>query len=918
MKKFLVTVIIILIFPHHLACQAYEEEVRRLFNDFNASYNSGDFLKAENSMLKCLDLSLRDFQECSTYSNLGSVYILMGRFDDALECFNQAEKTDLRSEVGRFQIAGVYINKGIIYRNRGSYILAREYIEKGIRIYNELGENDPSYNKYLGSAYYNLGVCYYNMEENNAALDCFNKSAEIRKKFGLSYDLELLITARTYARMRQNVQAESFFKQGIEKMKREWGNSYFRLAESYFGYGQFLQSTGRKEEALQVYRKALDICRRTYGEKNNVTSIAYKNIGEFYFNENRNDSALFYYQRSLISVVRNFNNTNVLSNPSVDSSILDIRLLDNLKGKAMVLEKMADKEANTERKLDYLSISLQTTELALDLIEIIKNNFPSEESRIYIAENEKETFISGIRIASAIHNVTGDEKMLESIYSIAQRAKASLLRNQITGNNLLYSSATPDSLRDRQKQLSLGIASYNKLLQDENGKAFPDSSRINFWKDELFRMNREREEANSVISGLIPQYNDLLKRTEPIPFREIIKRLDRDEIIIDYILSTRSSGGERKLYVFLISKKGLIFRETSLDSLFRSYALLLKNTSDPSLNNHKNGSRYLEYSSALHYMYKNLVKPVEQSIREKHLIIIPDEEIAWLPFEAFIKELKPAGSTDFEGSDFLINDYVFSYAYSASLLPERNSSLKNSPYLMSFSPSYSGNGSAFDQLEGAMTEINEISNIFNGRKYLKAEATKNNFINATQNPAIFHLAMHSVSDSVNSLYSYLLFNQDKGDENARLYNYEISLSRLVSPMIVLSSCNSGAGTLYSGEGLMSLARSFILAGASSVVRTAWEVNDDAGSEIITKFYRHLAGGKNKDEALKLAKTEFMKSSPPAFSDPYYWAAYEVLGDNGPVRRNNITFVTIVTISILAFIITYFYLRRRKILSDRSL
>ncbi len=74
-------------------------------------------------------------------------------------------------------------------------------------------------------------------------------------------------------------------------------------------------------------------------------------------------------------------------------------------------------------------------------------------------------------------------------------------------------------------------------------------------------------------------------------------------------------------------------------------------------------------------------------------------------------------------------------------------------------------------------------------------------------------------------------------DDGKLYNYEISLSRLRSPMVVLSACNSGTGTLYHGEGLMSLARGFILAGASSVIRTAWEVNDEVSADIISRFYQ---------------------------------------------------------------------------------
>jgi CHAT domain-containing protein len=81
---------------------------------------------------------------------------------------------------------------------------------------------------------------------------------------------------------------------------------------------------------------------------------------------------------------------------------------------------------------------------------------------------------------------------------------------------------------------------------------------------------------------------------------------------------------------------------------------------------------------------------------------------------------------------------------------------------------------------------------------------------------------------------------------------------------------------------MSLARGFILAGASSVVKTAWAVNDEASSEIISVFYDHLADGKAKNEALRLAKLDYLKKAGPAYANPVYWAAYEIMGDNAPV------------------------------------
>jgi CHAT domain-containing protein len=154
--------------------------------------------------------------------------------------------------------------------------------------------------------------------------------------------------------------------------------------------------------------------------------------------------------------------------------------------------------------------------------------------------------------------------------------------------------------------------------------------------------------------------------------------------------------------------------------------------------------------------------------------------------------------------------------------------------------------------------------------------------------------------------------------DGKLYNYEISLVRIKSPMVVLSACNSGTGTLYYGEGLMSLARGFTLAGASSVIKTTWEINDEASASIMIRFYFYLSKGKEKNEAMHLAKSDYLKGSSPEFKNPYYWAAYEVLGDNAPVALNlkgSTLFISLAVFLSVGFVLVYF--NRRRIFSERS-
>lgn len=202
--------------------------------------------------------------------------------------------------------------------------------------------------------------------------------------------------------------------------------------------------------------------------------------------------------------------------------------------------------------------------------------------------------------------------------------------------------------------------------------------------------------------------------------------------------------------------------------------------------------------------------------------------------------------------------------------------------------------------------------------YSASGATKDQFMKVLGSGAVLHLAMHSVADTSDQRFSYLLFST-AADTNAagRLYNYEISLTRVNSPLVVLSACNSGAGPLSSVEGALSIARSFELAGAGAVIRTSWEINDETSAGIISSFYRRLSSGKRKDEALRLAKLDYISSNPPSLVYPAYWAAYEIMGDTRPLASDKKDLLWQALVIIVSVSLIIFYLRRRRTFSARS-
>lgn len=919
MKKIFFLFFIILSLAFSGVQKVSRTDIIRMFDDFYDSYYAGNFVGAEKSLLLLLNhaSSLNTDQLSGVYINLGSTYLLLGRYNDALECYVKSEELVLTDKKILNKLATIYTNKAIIFSYQQSYSSAIEYYEKGIRVY--LNQKNSEEN--LSTAYMNLGIVYFETKDYYLAEEYLLKSRNLKQKYHLGkISLVDFNLARTFMNSGDPVKADEFFNNSISEFINEFGPDYFRLAEVYFDYAVFLDSVKRNSESLKVLERALEICLKNYGEKQIYVSQSYKLIGDHYSVLNDFTTALKYYQKALIAVIPGYNNSDIFSNPQVDSSLFEIRLLDNLKGKSQALAKLSKTQDDSALKIRTMEKSLETIELALDLIESIRNSYMSEDSRIYLAGNEKETYVFATSVAADLYSLTKRDSLVYKVYEIAQRAKSAILRNEIAGNDLLYSAAIPDSLRDKLNKLSANIAAYNKLVREESRALDPVGTKTAMMKDALFEMNREKERVTAQINNAFPQYAELIRKTVPVSPGEIQKNLNGDETIIDYLISNKYTDGKRKLYTYLISSNSLVFHESDLDSSFFRNAKILRSTTQISANGEKS---FRDYTSALNYMYINLISPFEDLLSGDKLIIIPDEEIGWLPFDAFIKETPIAGQSDFEGLSFLINDYTFSYGYSSSLIFNTGRLSKGRKGVIAFSPSYENSSGLEDNpvnLRGAMNEIESLNKWFKSSVFIADRATKDNFIMALSDSAIFHLAMHSISDTANSRYSYILFGNDgKGEESRRLYNYEISLSRLNSPMVVLSACNSGTGTLYSGEGLMSLARGFILAGASSVIKTAWEINDEASSEIIKDFYKYLSKGKQKNEALRLAKLDYLESVTPSRKNPYYWAAYEVLGDNAPVSNNNKSIVILLTVVLVLPGAGYliFYFRRRRSFAERS-
>ena len=130
-------------------------------------------------------------------------------------------------------------------------------------------------------------------------------------------------------------------------------------------------------------------------------------------------------------------------------------------------------------------------------------------------------------------------------------------------------------------------------------------------------------------------------------------------------------------------------------------------------------------------------------------------------------------------------------------------------------------------------------------------------------------------------------NQPGANPNDDGYLTALEVAQLAwegTDLVVISACESGLGDLQVGEGVYGLKRAIAVAGARSSLLSLWKVDDVATKVFMESFYGRLKQGQGRAEALANTQKEFRESPDRSeYRRPYYWAAFQLSGDWGPVK-----------------------------------
>ena len=345
---------------------------------------------------------------------------------------------------------------------------------------------------------------------------------------------------------------------------------------------------------------------------------------------------------------------------------------------------------------------------------------------------------------------------------------------------------------------------------------------------------------------------------------EVQASLAPNEVMLEYFVAPT------QLVVFIVRRNGIWSVSTPIsgEDLFDRVRLARDLVSRP--------AQHADDVPVMTGLYRDLVRPVMQTEAfrgVRRIVIVRHSMLSYLPFAALVN---PANGRR------LIEQFPLLYAPSGAVLSALRSArprptLTRREPIVAFAP-------LPDQLPASRREVTSIADALPGaRSVIGPNATERAVRQSLEEAGVIHVATHGVMNVRNPLFSRIELaapGRPTPSDNGRLETHELLGLRITSRLVFLSGCETSVGDAWAttfdlGEDYTTLARAFLFAGARNVIGSLWRINDDGASELASRFYGWLRT-LPAPEALARAQIEMLTAG--VRRDPYFWAAFEVLGD----------------------------------------
>jgi len=588
-----------------------------------------------------------------------------------------------------------------------------------------------------------------------------------------------------------------------------------------------------------------------------------------------------------------------------------------------------DLEWEIERRIGHIDRALTRNEEALAHYE---NSIHTIESLRGVALNTETGRASFSARSRAVYAETADllyDTHRESeAFEMAERGRARAFLDMLAQSRSgLPDELTPDQRRQEDSKLARITAVQKQLWKPDLSPAEEKKIKGNLTaaEDELETFHVEVRQAN-------PRYASV-HYPQPISASLIQKNLlDSHTVLLEFLL------GEKRSLLWVVSKQklsvGVLPARKEIEEEVAAYRKALTErisalTLQASLGEVERRGKHL---------YASLLKPVENTILPgSTLIIVPDGNLGYLPFESLIVGNRRAPSGEVQPL-YLVDKFAIAYGPSASALaavreantgtqehaktllafgdpvtrtestlaknssaneatrssdapPEGNGeksvsaadSKEPAPSSDIASAEYVERGFSLTRLPFTRDEVLGISSLYSPSQrqvYLDEDAREETVKSEKLDTYRYiHFASHGFIDESHPERSGILFSRTpNSNEDGVLQMGEILRLKLNADLVTLSACSTGLGKLVNGEGILGLTRAFFYAGARNVTVSLWNVNDSATAALMKSFYGGLNRGLPKTAALRQAKLSLLHGENKLWRHPYFWAAFVLVGE----------------------------------------
>jgi hypothetical protein len=262
-----------------------------------------------------------------------------------------------------------------------------------------------------------------------------------------------------------------------------------------------------------------------------------------------------------------------------------------------------------------------------------------------------------------------------------------------------------------------------------------------------------------------------------------------------------------------------------------------------------------EVNDHLQALFRQLLEPLVAGLSGTHLFVVPHGLLHYVPFHAL-----------HDGGRYLCERYTVSYAPSATTLHRcmlrRRQPGDHSLVLWVGSD---------DATPHTAAEVREVSRVLpNARVFSGPAATAERLAEAGEKARFVHIASHAVFRRDNPMFSSIQLG------NSWMTLLDVYKLHLNCELAVLSGCGTGMSLVMAGDELVGLARGFLHAGAASLLVSLWDIDDEAASFLMRRFYAQLPTGMTRAESLQKAMADTRQRYP----HPFYWAPFILVGACG--------------------------------------